>query len=192
MKILLLRGRGFTDADSEKSQLVGVINSTLAKRYWPNDDPIGKQFLFGHPSSTNNWVRIVGVVPDTKIYGLANPSRLEVYVPFRQKPSSNMTLVVRSAADSAGLTAEVESQISAVDKNQAITEISTMSQLVDNSVSTQHATLVPALGLFSGLALVLASIGIYGVMAYTVALWTHEIGIRIALGAQKKATSFAW
>src|SRR4029077_227767 len=130
--ISLLRGRTFTDEDSENAPLVGMINAMVARRFFQNEDPIGKRFMFGHPSATNppKWQTIVGVVGDTRLYGLANPARFEVYMPLRQHAESGMALVVKSAADPRALTSAIRESVQSIDKDQPIRAISTMEQLL--------------------------------------------------------------
>ena len=181
MRIPVIYGRAFTDADNAQSAKVIIVNQTLARRYWPNQNPIGKHIILGRGPTPSE---VVGVAADVRNKGLADDPQSQIYLPFAQISWANMNLLVRSATDPHGMIAAVRAQIAAVDPDQPVTNIQTVEELMDGT-RAQPRFMMFLLTAFSGTALVLAVVGIYGALAYSVAQRRGELGIRLALGAEK-------
>ncbi len=180
-RIPLLRGREFTERDGAADPKVIMVNEAAARRYWPNQNPIGKHILLGRMPQP---IEIVGVLADVRNINLAADTQPEIYLPYAQLPTSSMNLVVRTSGDPHNLVNAIQAQVFEADRDQPVTAVRTMDEILEDGAAQPRFT-TSLLGGLSLTALILAIVGIYGVIAYSVAERTQEMGIRLALGAAR-------
>jgi putative ABC transport system permease protein len=185
LRLPLLRGREFTDADGLNSQRVAIISRSMAGRYWPGEDAVGRRIKQGQPDSKQPWLTIVGVVSDAKYNPYFQAVDGVIYVPYAQNADMNAAFLLRTTGDPLNFVLGVRAKIRAVDPDQPIYDAKTLAQMSYEQLIAIYF-IAAVMGVLGLIALVLASSGVYGVMAHSVTERTHEIGIRIALGAEPR------
>lgn len=181
----VVRGRVFTAADRAASPPVAVVNETLARTLWPGDDPIGKSLKQGWPERPGTWREVVGVIGDVKFEGLTETTPLQVYMPLAQEPPRDLTILAKTAVPPGSMRASIESAIAGVSPEMTVSAVRTMDEVLSASIARQRMALL-VLGVFAAIALVLAVTGLYGLVSHGVTERAHEIGVRMALGAERR------